>query len=405
MRALLSLLLFAFFSLAHAQQDVDDARRTIAVIEEALQQRPNDPTLWFYLARFQAEAGNTKASIAALEKVAQLGDGFLPARKLGFEKAWDDPAFQAVVARMEAKLPRLDYAPTAFEIEDRALLPEGLAHDTKSATFFMGSIAQRKILRIDALNTVSEFAGPGAGLDAVLGLAVDGPRRRLYAVTTTALTTDGAKSKRNAVIAFDVDTGRLMRRNDVPEATQLNDVTVALGGRVYASDSGSGAIYEIRPEGPARQVVAPNQIRGSNGIATSPDGKRLYVAHSTGLAVVDLVSDTWKRVTNATRENIAGIDGLYEYQGDLVGVQNVTTPGRVILITLSKNGDEVTRVRTLLSHHHTALYEPTTGAVRLDNGYFYLLGATGVSHFNANGRIDRPDEVPNPKVLKVLLPH
>jgi hypothetical protein len=107
---------------------------------------------------------------------------------------------------------------------------------------------------------------------------------------------------------------------------------------------------------------------------------------------------------NRTRENIAAIDGLYEYQGDLIGVQNSTTPGRVILISLAKNGEEVTRVRTLVSHHHSALFEPTTGAVRFDNGSFYLLAATGVSHFGRKGKIDEPDAVPNPAVLRALLP-
>ena len=99
---------------------------------------------------------------------------------------------------------------------------------------------------------------------------------------------------------------------------------------------------------------------------------------------------------------VAAIDGLYEWHGQLVGVQNVTNPGRVIIATLSRDGDTVTRVQTLLSHHHTALYEPTTGAVT-DRGFF-LLAATGVTHYNAQGKIDRPDEVPAPTILRIPLP-
>src|SRR5258708_32602170 len=101
----------------------------IAAVEEALKQRPNDAALYFYLARFQAEAGNTRATVAALEKVAELGSGFLPARELGFEKVWDDPAFQAVVKRMAASLQRLDYSPTAVEPEDGGPITQASAHD------------------------------------------------------------------------------------------------------------------------------------------------------------------------------------------------------------------------------------------------------------------------------------
>src|ERR1700693_2270334 len=86
-----------------AQQDVEGARRSIAAIEALLKQRPNDATLYFYLARFNAEAGNRGAALAALEEALEPGEGFLPARDLGFEKVWSDPKFQELRARLEAK--------------------------------------------------------------------------------------------------------------------------------------------------------------------------------------------------------------------------------------------------------------------------------------------------------------
>jgi sugar lactone lactonase YvrE len=402
MRILVAALLLTLASPAFPQQEAENARRAIAAVEQALQQRPGDPALWFYLARYQATLGDRKACVDALEKVAQLGEGFLPPRD-EFANVWDDPAFQAVREKLEAKLPRLDYAPVVFELDDATLIPEGIAYDVPSHTLFMGSIAQRKVLRITDGGAVAEFA-TGSDLDAVLGLAVDSPRRLLYMVSTSALTADGARRPRNAVLAFDIDTRRFVQRYDVPSAMQLNDVNVALGGRVFASDSGSGAVYEIavKGPGPTRVLVPAGQLRGSNGLAASPDAKRLYVADSTGLAVVDTQTGAWKRVANDTRENVAAIDGLYQYQGELIGVQNVTTPGRVIRITLSKDGETITSVKTLLSHHHNKLAEPTTGAIT-DHG-FYLLAATGVAHFTPEGKIDHPESVPNPTILRVLLP-
>jgi hypothetical protein len=399
---LLPLVVFLFLAFpAAAQQDVEDARRTIAVIEDALKQRPEDPTLWFYLSRFQAQAGDKAASVAALERVFALGEGFLPPRD-GFEKVWEDAAFQAVRAKLEAKLPRLDFHPNAVVVEDRALVPEGIAFDPKSHDFFMGSIAQRRIVRVDPTGRVSEFAGAAADLDHVLGLTIDLPRRILYAVSTSALTDAGEARRRNAIVAFDVDTGRLLRRVDVPAANQLNDVTVARGGRVFTSDSGSGAVFEIPRLGPARLLVAEGQIRGTNGLAAAPDAKRLYVAHSTGIALVDIETGAVKRVNVPARETVAAIDGLYEWQGSLVGVQNITTPGRVIYMDLSPDGATITRVRTLVSHHHAALDEPTTGAPS-ELG-FYLLAATGVAHFNRQGKLERPESIPRPVILKVPLP-
>ena len=403
MRLLLAVLLAIAGSVFAQQPDADNVRRTIAAIEETLKQRPNDPTLWFYLSRFRSEAGNREASVSALAKAADLGEGFLPARELGFENVWNDPKFREIRARMEQKLPRLDFAPTAIELEDKELIPEGIAHDLHSQSFFIGSINKRKVVRVSTEHGVTTFAGPEAALDSVLGLAMDGPRRRLYVVSTSALTAEGRKNRRNAVVSFDIDTRNLVRRAEVPEAMQLNDVAVAPGGRrVFASDSASGAIFEIPAEGAARTLVPADQIRGSNGLAVSPDGKLLYVAHSTGLAVVDTATGTVKRVANSTRETVAAIDGLYEWQGQLIGVQNITTPGRVILVTLSPDGATVTRVQTLLSHHHNVLDEPTTGVVT-ERGFF-LLAATGVSHYNDAGKIERAETLPKPAVVRIPLP-
>lgn len=407
MRVLAALLLLAVSLAALPQQprDVEGAKRTIAGIEELLKQRPADATLYFFLARFRAEIGDTKGSVAALEKTLELGDGFLPTRDF-FEAVWDDPGFKAVYAKLEAKLPRLDFAPTAFQVQDKTLLPEGIAYDAPSHSFFMGSIAHGKVMRIDRDKAVTEFAGEDARLDHVLGLAVDAPRRMLYVVSTSALTEKGEQSRRNAIVAFEIDTKKLAARYDVPDARQLNDVAVARGGRVFTSDSASGAIYEIavKGPGPTRELVPPDRIRGSNGLAASPDAQRLYVASSTGIAVVDISTKEVKRVVNNTRETVSAIDGLYEWQGELIGVQNATNPGRVIVMTLGRDGESITKVRTLLSHHHNMLDEPTTGAVAPDLDAFYLLAATGITHFDRQGRIDRPDTLPTPTVLRIPLP-
>lgn len=401
MRAL-ALLLFSFFaSLPLFAQQPSAVSSGKARVEALLRERPNDPALWFFLARYDALAGDAKSCVAALGKVQALGDGFLPSRGAGFEKVWDDASFQAAVAKLESRIPRLDYAPTAFELQDRGLLPEGIAYDAPSDTFFMGSVAEHKIVRIDATRQASDFASD-IGLDAVLGVAVDSPRRHLYAVSTSFVSEPAKKPYRNAIFEFDLVTGRLLHRFDIPQAMQLNDVAVAPGGRIYTTDSESGAVFEVSEKAEPRVVLAAGRVRGSNGLAASPDGKRLYVAHATGIVTIDLVSGDAKPLTAPSRANVAAIDGLYQWQGMLIGVENVTNPGRVIAMALSSDGLAIEKVTTLLSHHHAALAEPTTGAIAPDG--FYLLAATGLSHLRDDGTIDDPANIPRPLVVKVLLP-
>jgi len=383
-------------------QDAAAAASGKSRVEALLRDDARNPALWFFLARYDALAGDAKSCAAALEKVERLGTGFLPVRSAGFERVWNDASFQKVLAKLEAKLPRLDYAPTAFELEDKGLLPEGIAYDGPSNTFFVGSVAERKIVRIDAARQVSDFAGRAAGLDAVLGVAVDAPRRHLFAVSTSFVSEPAKQPLRNAIVEFDLVTGQLLHRFDVPQARQLNDVAVAPGGRVYTTDSQTGAVFEISERAAPRVVLPAGRVRGPNGLAVSPDAHRLYVAHATGIVVVDLASGEARPLAAPAGENIAAIDGLYQWQGMLIGVENVTNPGRVIAMTLANDGLSIDRVRTLLSHHHAALDEPTTGAIAPDG--FYLLARTGLGHLRDDGVIDDPANVPRPLVLRVLLP-
>ena len=403
MRILVALFLAASLAALAQQPQPSPAARPGAAIEALLQQRPQDATLWFYLARAQAQAGDRDGAMSSLGKVLELGDGFLPRRE-DFASLWNDAAFKALRAKMEAKLPRLDYAPAVVELADAGLIPEGIAYDIPSRSLFMGSIAAKKVVRIREDGGISDFAGPGSELDSVLGIAVDSPRRILYAVTTTALTVQGEKQRRNAIVAYDVDNRRFLNRYDVSAAKQLNDVAVAPGGRVFTTDSASGAVYEIaiKGPGPAREIVPPGQLRGSNGLAVSPDAKRLYIATATGLAVVTLEDNSLARVENRTRETVAAIDGLYAWQGELIGVQNFTNPGRVIRMSLSPDGNAVTEVHTLLSHHHNQMDEPTTAA--LTDKDLLVLVATGIAHYTREGRVDDVASLPRPTVVRLPLP-
>jgi len=332
----------------------------------------------------------------------EIGEGFLPTQFLGYERIWNDKDFQQLRAAMEAKLPRIADAKVAFEIQDKRFIPEGIAYDPESETFFVGSIPQRSIVRASSKGKTLPFSMQSDGLHHILGLAVDARRRALYAVSTNALTEAGGKAPINEVVKYDLKTGKKAAVFAAREAQQLNDVAVAPNGDVYASDSASGAIFRLDAKaGVLTAFVPSNSLPGANGIAVKEDGRTLYVAHFTGVARVDTASAKVDRLAPPECETIAAIDGLYLWQGDLIGIQNVTNPGRVIRIRLASDGAEVEAVETLQSHHQPAFDEPTTGAIA--GGAFYALGTTQVARFNAKGEIESPETLKTPKVVRVPL--
>lgn len=367
------------------------------VIRARLETRPDDPTLHYYLAAAEFAEGDKAAGLTALAEVARLGNGFLPIRDIGFEQVWDDPDFQKLRDRLERKLPRVTTARELFRL-DKGLIPEGIAYDAVTRSWFVGSIALRKIVRVDSTGKVSDFSRPGE-LGQVLGLAVDLPRRRLHAVSTSVIAGDTAAT-RNRIVSYDLVSGALARSVVVAGAGQLNDVAVGPGGDLFTTDSRDGGVYRIHSDSGAIDSLVT--LPGVNGIAVSADDAALYLAHSTGIARFELATgNVLPRIGVPQGETIAAIDGLYLEGGSLIGIQNLTNPGRVIRARLTPDGKGVERVETLLSHHHPAIDEPTTGAIV--GRTFTLLATTQVARFQPDGTIRSPATLKQPVILSIPL--
>lgn len=380
-------------SLAWSQQ------RTSTVIRERLKTRPDDPTLYYYLSIFEIIEGNKAAGLEALKHLEKIGNGFLPSRGTAFDSVWTDSTFQRTRRALEARLPRVTKARELFRLGS-GVIPEGITYDPATLSYFVGSIPRECILRVDSAGTVSKWSKPGE-LDQVLGLVVDVKRRRLHAVSTSALAA-GEQKAVNRIVSYDLDTGVRARSIDVPAAAQLNDVTVSPGGDLFTSDSQAGAVYRIRTTGTVDTLVTPGALPGANGIAVSADGTALYVGHSTGIARVEIDSRVYlPRIELPKGETVAAIDGLYSDGATLIGIQNVTNPGRVIRIHLRPDGRGAERIETLLSHHHPAIDEPTTGVIV--GRTFALLATTQVARFGPGGKIESPETLKPPIVLSIDL--
>jgi hypothetical protein len=166
---------------------------------------------------------------------------------------------------------------------------------------------------------------------------------------------------------------------------QLNDLALAPDGTLYATDSESGTLFRKKPdEATLTRFGAAGASRGANGIAPAVDGA-LYVTLSTGIARVDPATGEPTRLPQPDTVVTGGCDGLYWHEGDLIGVQNSTNPGRVIRIALTDKGSRIAGLTVLQSHHHAEFDEPTTGAIA--NGALNVIGNSYVGHYQPDGTI------------------
>jgi sugar lactone lactonase YvrE len=377
------------------------ARARLERIQSLRKERPKDGVLVFYEAITRIAVDDRAAAFELLRSLQGRKLGLVPVRDAGFEAVWDDPEFRKIREKLAQDEPRTPDAPVALRLGDPKLIPEGIAYDTKQDRFFVGSVAQKKIVSANRKGEVKDFSKPEDNLDCVLGLFVDAAHEQLYAVSTNGFLDEGQKQRRNAVVRYDLKNGLLINRYDAPDANQLNDLTVAADGTIYATDSASGTLFRKRAD---EKMLTPfgakGALPGANGITLGADGS-LYVAISTGIARINLSTAAPTRLPQPDTVVTGGCDGLYWRKGDLVGIQNVTNPGRVIRIALADQGTRISGVTVLQSHHHPEFTEPTTGVIAGDA--LYVIANSYVGHFQPNGNMKDPEQLKETAIVAVPL--
>lgn len=375
--------------------------RQLQRIRELRQQRPGDGLLVYYEAMTHAAMGRAEPAVAALRQLAGRQLGLVPSRTAGFGLVWEHPDFQAVRRRLMEEEPATAQAPVIRQLRDPHLIPEGIAHDGRRAVHYVGSIAQRKIVAVDAHGKVADFTSAADRLQAVLGLAVDPPRDRLCAVSTNGFELAAQRQRHNEVVCWGLATGRVIQRVAVPDALQLNDLAFAADGSLFVTDSAAGTLRVLRPgQGHMVLVGEAAALRGANGVAVSPDGS-VYVTLSTGIARVQPLTGHTLRLPQPDDVVTGGIDGLYWHEGDLVGIQNVANPGRVVRIALAEDGQRIVGLSVLQSHHHPAFVEPTTGVVV--GGALHVIANSHVASYQPDGTVQHPEALQPTTIVAVPL--
>lgn len=396
----------AFLALAFAPVKAADdadaaARASLERIQALRKERPGDGVLVFYQAMVDVGLGEREAAFELLRSLKGRKLGLIPVRDTGFDPVWDDPEFQTLRKELAAEEPETPVSPVAFWLKDPKLIPEGIAFDAKGERFFIGSVAQRKIIVTDAKGEARDFSSSSDKLDCVLGLTIDADRGELDAVSTNGFEESAKTERRNAVVRYDLKSGRVLDRIAAPEAMQLNDLAIAPDGILYATDSAAGTLFRKKAgEKTLTRFGEAGALRGANGIALGADGM-LYVTLSTGIARVNVESGEPTRLPQPDTVVTGGIDGLYWYDGDLLGVQNVTNPGRVVRIALTYKGTRIDGLTVLQSHHHSDFDEPTTGAIA--NGALHVIGNSYVGHYQPNGTTKDAGDLKGTAIIAVPL--
>ncbi|NUO53246.1 MAG: hypothetical protein HOV80_30735 [Polyangiaceae bacterium] len=266
-----------------------------------------------------------------------------------------------------------------------AQFPESGTYDADDHVFYVGSLADGSIHRIDAATgaeeTFFEPSEPGAWW--TLGMTVDPTTRRLWVCAMEDLSDSGADPAYDGYVwLFDLETGT---REEVfplssayPEGT-CTDVAVAADGTAYVTDRDFGNVYAVHAEyGPSlfsSDSDLEASIVGQNAAVVLPDQSALIIAIylPSRLVRVDL--------SDGTATDIA-IEGSFADATFLAGADGMTYQDGALYVAFTS---ELVRVTPTLADWTSVVAEEVeipsgmTDVVSTPNG-LYLLNGQAVSY-------------------------
>jgi hypothetical protein len=358
-------------------------RDEIKSLEQILPRASDRGATLFLLAHDYARLGDQAKALDLLKQCVALDAGFDPAGDTAFSALHANPEYLALVDRVRRRNPPVRRARIAFTVAQNDIFPEGLAVDASKSVFYMGSEYHNKIVRVTEAGHVTDFVKEGVyDLMPVGGVHVDPADHSVWCAT------DPGKKDRSEIVHFDLE-GKLLERYKptTPGPHVLNDLVLRGRSEIFVTDTEGNHVFRFdRKSQRFEELNLGRPVFEPNGINVSDDGNVLFVADDLGVIRMDLRTHDSRDLKSLAHDTMAGIDGLYWYNGDLVGVQYGTGAYRVMRWKLSPDGRDVMSGDTL-ERGTEMVRNPTTGAILDDN--FYFMANTGIENLD-DGRIVDP---------------
>lgn len=277
----------------------------------------------------------------------------------GFDTLTSRTKFAPLRDKMAANLLPIGESSTAVELPEDGFLPETYAARSKNQ--FVGSVRTGKIVRAGG----GDFATAPGG---VYSLEIVG--NTLWTATNTAAPYEKSAdaTAHSVLIAYSLkDATQASAVTVGDEATLIGDIENTPAGLI-ASDSITPRLFALRKGADAPAILAQDwRFVNLQGLAYDKRRNLIFVAdYLAGLFSVDVETGAVGSLANPANAHLGGIDGLYLYKGDLIGIQNGTSPQRIVKIDLNDKGNAAEKL-TVLVQSHPQWSEPTNGQIVGDN--------------------------------------
>jgi hypothetical protein len=352
----------------------NDWRSNLARANELKELLNEAPDSLLEVARADVRVGDLAAAFRELEQYTRMGQSTdLLAASSDFAALLTNANFRRIQNGMKANRSPIARGSTAFLLSDPSLLAEDVDYDPGTKRFFITSVREKKLISTEAGGAGADFAKAPDGWP-MLAVKVDPARGVVWATEVAMQGFNFAPESdwgRSAVLCYDLNKGKLLRRIEGPRGAALGDLVLTSNGDVIVSDGDGGGVYRLLAKGTGLQRLDGGDFISPQTPALHPDQKHIFVPDYTrGIGVLEIATKQVRWLAMGGRFALNGIDGLYFDRGRLIAVQNGTSPERVVAFTLDAT---LTRIEseTIIERSTGTLGDPTHGVV-VDTDFYYI---------------------------------
>ncbi len=364
------------------------------------------PAYMLRMASTEAALGNSPRALQWISRYAATGLKYDLADNEELKPLTDSLEYAQIAALIRKRTGEISKAQSVCSLPIADLMPEDITFDRQSSSFLLSSVQHHRLYQVKLPKdgrdtcTIKELAiEPSAQQWPLLAVALDSKRNLIW-VTTAAFGgfsgVSEADAGKTALLALERGSGRVVRRYDLVSSkpAAFGDMCIGTDGTVYVSDGFGGGVYRLRgdPETAALEQIA-DMLGSPQTPAPAADGKRLFVAdYSVGIAVIDLRAPTLGKSQYLPHpESIAvtGLDGLYRFKDSLIGIQNGTTPERIIRYRLDRAQTRIVSAQ-VIEQSTGRLGEPTHAV--LVGGRFYVSANVGWDKVDDEGQLKKGEQ-------------
>ena len=379
-----------------------DWQTNAAALRRLVQIRPQNPHYRYQLAVAYAQLNDKTGgydTLLALQASGMAYDLESDQRlaSLRGTQVWD----HLVRLNTEAREPFGEGA-LAFELAPADLLLESIVHDPAGKAFFFGSARDGQIYRRGDDGKLAAWAKPqGEHWWSIMHLALDPDGKHLWATSAAVPHFRAFKVEmggQSSLLKIALADGHLVDSWRVPDDGMphvLNAVAVSSRGVVVVAEGLRGQLFKLE-DGALAPLMAEPQLNALRGLAFSADGMVLYLADfQRGLFGMDLRNNTAFDLAAPANVNLYGIEGLYQYEGQLIAVQSGIQPQRIMRLKLDQAGRQIA-LAVPLESSQPEFATPTVGT--LVGSRLHYIANTQRGYYDGYGLRRTSRELPPVKV-------